>query len=172
MPERATPGRGLLGAWRALLDATGLFAGLLVALICVGVCADVALRWAGIGGISWMLETIEYVQYLMVLVGAAWVLARGAHVAIDAVLMAVSSEARAKIERGASAFGALVAGVFTAACLAATLDTWNTGSILHKSITLPEWLPLAVLTLGFLSLTVEFAIQAAGRAEEREVLDL
>jgi TRAP-type C4-dicarboxylate transport system permease small subunit len=163
---------GAIGAWRRLLDLTGLAAGLMVALICLGVCIDVAMRWAGAGGISWMLETIEYVQYLMVLIGAAWVLARGAHVAIDAVLMAVSPAARYLIERGASAFGALCSGIFGAASLAATIDTYRTGSVLYKSITLPEWVQPAVLTLGFTMLTVEFAIQAAGRFEDREILDL
>jgi TRAP-type C4-dicarboxylate transport system permease small subunit len=161
-----------LAAWRALLDATGLIAGLLIAVMCVGICADVALRWAGAGGIPWMLETVEYVQYVMVLIGAAWVLARGAHVAIDAVLMAVSPAMRNRMERGASAFGALTSGVFTAVCLAATIDTWKIGGVLHKSITLPEWLPVALLTLGFATLTIEFVLQALGRAEEREVLDL
>jgi len=164
--------RGLLGTWHRLLDATGLFAGLLIAAMCVGICADITLRLVGAGGIPWMLEAVEYVQYVMVLVGSAWVLATGAHVAIDAVLLAVPAAVRLKMERGASAFGALVAGIFTAACVAATIDTFRTGSVLHKSFTLPEWIPVAVLTLGFLTLTVEFAIQAAGWFEERETLDL
>ncbi|MSQ69891.1 MAG: TRAP transporter small permease subunit [Betaproteobacteria bacterium] len=167
------PRRGrLLAAWRATLDASGLFAGLLIAVICVGICTDVALRWTGAGGVSWMLETIEYVQYLMVLVGAAWVLSRGAHVAIDAILMAVSEKTCRRMERSASAFGAITSGVFSAACSAAAIDTFRTGSILHKSITLPEWLPLAILALSFLTLTIEFALRAAGRGEVREALDL
>lgn len=164
--------RGVVGAWHALLDTTGLIAGMLVAVICLGVCADVALRALGMGGISWMLETIEYVQYLMVLIGAAWVLARGAHVAIDAIIMAVSASLRQKMERGASLFGALASGLFTAACIAATVDIYKTGSILHKSITLPEWVPLAALTFAFFTLTVEFLVQAAGLGEEREALDI
>lgn len=158
--------------WRGLLDVTGVAAGLLVGAICLGVCIDVAMRWTGIGGISWMLEAIEYLQYVMVLLGAAWVLARGAHVAIDAVLLAVPASVRRKLESGASAFSALVCGFFTAVTLSATIDIWRTGAILHKSITLPEWVPLAALVLAFAMLTIEFAAQAFGRMDERETLDL
>ena len=124
------------------------------------------------GGIAWMLEAIEYLQYLMVLLGAAWVLARGAHVAIDAVLLALPPKIKAKMERGASGFAALVCGFFTVIATSATLDTWRTGAILHKSITLPEWVPLAALAVAFVMLTAEFAVQAAGRGERRETLDV
>lgn len=158
--------------WRRLLDATGLAAGLLVGAICIGVCVDVAMRWSRLGGIAWMLETIEYLQYLMVLAGAAWVLARGAHVAIDAILLAVPSRVRARLERGASAFSGLVCGFFTVITASATLDTWRTGAILHKSVTLPEWVPLAALGAAFLMLTVEFGLQAGGRGAHRETLDV
>jgi TRAP-type C4-dicarboxylate transport system permease small subunit len=161
-----------LRSWRRLLDATGFAAGLAVAAICIGVCVDVAMRWTRMGGIAWMLEAIEYLQYLMVLVGAAWVLARGAHVAIDAVILALPSHLRAQLDRGASGFAALVCGFFTVVTASATVDTWRTGAILHKSITLPEWVPLAALALAFLMLTAEFAVQAAGYGEERETLDV
>lgn len=124
------------------------------------------------GGIAWMLEAIEYLQYLMVLLGAAWVLARGAHVAIDAVILALPSHLREKLDRGASGFAALVCGFFTVVTASATLDTWRTGAILHKSITLPEWVPLAALAAAFVMLTAEFAVQAAGRGEKRETLDV
>jgi TRAP-type C4-dicarboxylate transport system permease small subunit len=130
------------------------------------------MRWTRMGGIAWMLEAIEYLQYLMVLLGAAWVLARGAHVAIDAVLLATPENVRAKLERGASGFSALVCGFFTVVTTSATLDTWRTGAILHKSITLPEWVPLAALAVAFVMLTAEFAVQAAGRGERRETLDV
>ncbi len=124
------------------------------------------------GGIAWMLEAIEYLQYLMVLLGAAWVLARGAHVAIDAVILALPSHLRQKLDRAASGFAALVCGAFSVVTASATLDTWRTGAILHKSITLPEWVPLAALGAAFLMLTAEFALQAAGRSDERETLDV
>jgi len=162
----------LVHAWRRLLDASGFVAGTLVALIALGVCADVALRSIGAGGIGWMLEAIEYLQYAMVLIGAAWVLARGAHVAIDAVLLALSPERRARMERVASGFGALASGIFAAVCLTATIDLYKTGAVLHKSFTLPEWLPIAGLALAFLMLAIEFGLQASGRGEIREQLDL
>jgi TRAP-type C4-dicarboxylate transport system permease small subunit len=130
------------------------------------------MRWTGAGGIIWMLETIEYLQYLMVLAGAAWVLARGAHVAIDALLLAVPGRTRVRLERGASGFAAAVCGLFTVITASATLDTWRTGAILHKSVTLPEWVPLAALGAAFLMLTVEFGLQAAGMGARRETLDV
>jgi TRAP-type C4-dicarboxylate transport system permease small subunit len=130
------------------------------------------MRWTRMGGIAWMLEAIEYLQYLMVLLGAAWVLARGAHVAIDAVLLALPPNTKEKMERGTSGFSALVCGFFTVIATSATVDTWRTGAILHKSITLPEWVPLAALAVAFVMLTAEFAVQAAGRGERRETLDV
>jgi TRAP-type C4-dicarboxylate transport system permease small subunit len=161
-----------LRAWRALLDASGLFSGALVAVICIGVCADVALRWTGLGNIPWMLETVEYVQYVMVLGGAAWVLAKGAHVAMDIVVAVASPRTRAITDRAAAAIGTASCGVFAAAAIAATIDVYRTGAIAYKSIEIPEWYPLAVLSVAFLGLTVEFALQLAGAAHEREKVDL
>lgn len=162
----------MLAAWRRLLDGTGTLAGLLVGAICIGVCVDVGMRWLRIGGVPWMLEAIEYLQYAMVLCGAAWVLARGAHVAIDALLLAAPPPLRARLERGAAGFACAVCAFFTVVAASATLDTWRTGAILHKSITLPEWVPLAALAVAFLMLAVQFALQAMGRGEARETLEL
>lgn len=164
--------RSALRLWRRLLDASGLFAGALIALICVGVCVDVALRWTGQGGVPWMLETVEYVQYVMVLSGAAWVLAKGAHVAVDFVVVASSRRIQRLSERAAATVGTLVCGVFTAASIGATIDTYRIGAIAHKSITIPEWWPLAALSAAFLALTIEFALQLAGAEHEREKVDL
>jgi TRAP-type C4-dicarboxylate transport system permease small subunit len=93
-------------------------------------------------------------------------------VAIDALLLAVPATARARLERGASGFAAAVCAFFTTVTASATLDTWRTGAILHKSVTLPEWVPLAALGAAFAMLTVEFAAQAAGRGAQRETLDV
>jgi TRAP-type C4-dicarboxylate transport system permease small subunit len=172
MSAAARPGARALRAWRALLDVSGLFSGALVALICIGVCADVLLRWTGLGNIPWMLETVEYVQYVMVLAGAAWVLAKGAHVAMDYVVAVASGRTRLLTERAAAAIGTASCGVFTAASIAATIDVYRAGAIAYKSVEIPEWWPLAVLSVAFLALTVEFALQLAGAAHEREKLEL
>jgi TRAP-type C4-dicarboxylate transport system permease small subunit len=100
------------------------------------------------------------------------VLGKGAHVTVDFVVAASTGRVRALTERSAAAVGALACGVFTAASIAATVDTYQLGAISHKSITIPEWWPLAALSASFLTLTIEFALQLAGAEHEREKVDL
>jgi TRAP-type C4-dicarboxylate transport system permease small subunit len=158
----------ILSAYWAALDATGVACGIAVGLICIGICADVIVRLIGGGAIPWMLESIEYLQYAVVLTGATWVLCHGAHVSLDILVVLLSPRWQARMQRVACVVGFAACAVFAAASFAATADTWNMGGTIYKSITLPEWGPLAFLPAGFALMSVEFLLQFLGYARPRE----
>jgi C4-dicarboxylate transporter DctQ subunit len=161
-----------LARYRRFLDGTGIAAGVLVFFICIGISADVLLRWVGSGGIAWMNEAIEYLQYAMVLIGAAWVLQLGAHIAIDAFVAILPSGTRRVLGIVANAIGFAACAAFTAAASAATFDTWARGILVHKSFTLPAWLPIALLALAFALLTLGFLLRLLGIERRVEKVEL
>jgi TRAP-type C4-dicarboxylate transport system permease small subunit len=165
------PGPVLSGYW-AVLDATGMFCGAAVGLICIGICADVAVRMIAGGGISWMLEVIEYLQYAFVLTGAAWVLSRGAHVSLDILVVLLPARLQSRAQRVSCFIGLVSCAVFAAASLLATLDVWQTGGVIYKSVTMPEWWPLAFLPAAFALMSIEFLLQLLGyvRPSERTAI--
>jgi TRAP-type C4-dicarboxylate transport system permease small subunit len=165
------PGR-ILSAYWAMLDAMGVACGMAIGLICAGICADVIARVVTGGGIAWMLESIEYLQYAVVMTGATWVLCHGAHISLDILVVLLSERWQAVMQRVACVIGFVASIVFAVASLAATMDTWNIGGTIYKSITLPEWLPLAFLPVSFALMSVEFLLQLFGYARPREHMSL
>ncbi len=166
--ERAWRPGPILSAYWAALDATGVLCGVAIGLICIGICADVAVRMVTGGGISWMLESIEYLQYAVVLTGATWVLSRGAHVSLDILIVLAPARFRARIQRMICLVGLVACAVFAAASLGATIDTWQTGGVIYKSVTMPEWWPLAFLPAGFALMSIEFLLQLLGYVRPSE----
>ena len=81
-------------AFDRLLVLTGVVPGVIVALLAVGVAAEVFARNFGLTGFYWMLEVVEYGLLTLTMVGSAYVLSIGRHVTIDLVLNALPSHAR------------------------------------------------------------------------------
>lgn len=165
------PGTILRLYWAAL-EATGLLCGLSIGLICLGICADVILRLIGAGGIYWMLEAIEYLQFVVVMTGGTWVLYHGAHVSLDILVVLLPSRPRRAVRLAACVIGMVASLVFSLASLAATIDTWRSGAIIYKSLVIPEWWPLAFIAAGFGLMTVEFLLQLLGYERTAERMSL
>ena len=77
------------GLFDRLLGLTGVLPGIIVALLAVGVAAEVVARNFGLSGFYWMLEAVEYGLLTLTMVGAAYILSIGRHVTVDLVLSAL-----------------------------------------------------------------------------------
>lgn len=154
-----------------LLVVTGVIPGIIVALLAIGVAAEVFARNFGLTGFYWMLEVVEYGLLTMTMVGAAYVLSIGRHVAVDLVLNALPPGPRAKLQICINGLVVLVSGIFVYYGLLTTHLAYVEDSTLYKSFDIKEWIPMAVVPGGMALFTIEairqFVRSIAGRDIER-----
>jgi TRAP-type C4-dicarboxylate transport system permease small subunit len=147
----AAYGRFLTGL--ALAGCAVLFAMMLL------ICADVLLRNVrfvqGVYGISWSNEVTEYCLYLITLLTAPWLLRQGQHIRIDILLRVLPLRLAWYCEWA----GDLVA---LACCIVIAFVGWHAtasslaiGSMVVKTLAVPEWWLLAPLQVTFVLLAIE-----------------
>ncbi len=142
-------------AYRLLLNACGLFAGLLVGAMTALVGYDVLTRNAGWGGVSWVLDVTEYMLPVATCIAAPWLMYQNQHVRLDVLNRVLSERALARIDRIASLIGAIVSAVIAWYAVAVIVDSRQAGSIVMKSLIFPEWWVYLPVPIGFGLLAVE-----------------
>jgi len=148
--------RGFARVYDRLIDAAAAAASLGVAFIALGVTADVAVRYFAVGAIKWMLESSEYVLFGIAFLGAPWALREGAHTAVEILVEALPSGAKRYCALAANGIGlATSAGLFWFGGIAA-LQSRGLGTMIYKTVVLPEWWILAFIPFCGALLVIEF----------------
>lgn len=139
-----------------LIDAAAAVASLGIAYIALGVSADVAVRYFAGGAIKWMLESSEYVLFGIAFLGAPWALREGAHTAVDLLVETLPDAARRYCALAANGVGLLTsAGLFWYGGIAA-MQSRSLGTMIYKTVVLPEWWILVLIPFCGALLAVEF----------------
>jgi len=154
MARRAAVNR-IAAAYERLVEWLGILPGFLVGLVCVGTGLDLAMRFLGIGGMPWMIEVEEYVLFIIPMLGAAYVMRMGRHVTVEIVPDALPPGPKHALNVVAQSISLLVCVALFWFSLSATVDTYHSGSVVFKTFTIPEWVPLALLPPGMAMLAVE-----------------
>lgn len=159
------------GVFDRLLALTGVLPGVIVALLAVGVAAEVAARNFGLSGFYWMLEAVEYGLLTLTMVGAAYILSIGRHVTVDLVLSALSPGVRRYFRIGINLVIVCVAAVILYYGAVTTHLAWVEDSTLYKSFDIKEWIPMAVVPGGMALFLIEAVRQLVRslRAGETEL---
>jgi TRAP-type C4-dicarboxylate transport system permease small subunit len=151
--ESLSTAYGRLLAALALAGCAVLFGMMLV------ICADVLLRNVrlipGVYSVAWANEVTEYALYLITLLTAPWLLRRGQHIRIDVLLRVIAPRLAWYVEW-------LCDLIALACCLAIAYAGWKAtaasmalGSMVVKTLALPEWWLLAPLQATFVLLAIE-----------------
>lgn len=154
-----------------VLDLFGLLAGLGYAVTAVMTAIDVALRNSGAGSINGLVDLIEYGLFASTFLAAPWVLQQGGHVRVDFVVNTLPRFGRKAADMFGNLLGLLVSAIMLHYSVRVTVQAYDQGSLILKSIVFPEWWALAVIPVATLMLTVEFArrlfvaAQPGGRPE-------
>ena len=147
--------RKIVRGYDRLLDICGEIPGLIVVLVVIGIASDVVLRNLGLGGIEWMIETVEYGLYTLTFVGAAYVLRIGRHVTVDVLVTALPPRARRWTAIVAAAIMLTVSAVFLYYSARVVLSAQADDSLIIKTFTIPEWVLLSLLPPAALLLCIE-----------------
>jgi TRAP-type C4-dicarboxylate transport system permease small subunit len=132
-------------------------AALLLGAMALLVTADVVLRNIGAGGLPWVNEVSEYSLPVATLLVAPWLLRRNEHVRLDVLLSALPTHVARMLERAADVLGIATCAVFVWYSVRLIADSMRLGSMVVKTLSVPEWWQYALVPVCFGLLAVEFA---------------
>ena len=144
-------------AYRLVLQAFAWVAAVVLGAMALAVTFDVLARNLGWGNTGWVVEMTEYSLPVATLLVAPWLLHRNEHVRLDVVLTLVPKKLSLLLERSADVLGILICAVFVWFSVVLIFDSARLGSMVVKTLAIPEWWQYALIPLSFSLLAVEFA---------------
>jgi TRAP-type C4-dicarboxylate transport system permease small subunit len=144
-------------AYGLFLQGLAGAAALLLGAMAVLVTLDVVMRNVGLGTIAWVNEVSEYSLPVATLLIAPWLLYRNEHVRLDVLLVSVPRAASRFLEKSCDVIGIAICAVFVWYSVRLILDSSRIGSMVVKTLAIPEWWQYAMVPLCFSLLAVEFA---------------
>lgn len=132
--------------------------GVLFAMMGV-ICLDVLLRNVrlvhGVHGVAWANEVTEYALYLITMLTAPWLLRQGQHIRVDVLLRAVPRRLAWAMEWLCDLLAIACCALIAVYGVKAVIASHAIGSMVVKTLAIPEWWLLAPLPLAFALLAVE-----------------
>ena len=144
-------------AYRLLIQGLAYLAALILGATALLVTADVVLRNVTAGGLPWVNEVSEYSLPVATLLVAPYLLHRNEHVRLDALLVALPKTLTLWLERLTDVLCILICAVFVWFSVKLILDSARLGSMVVKTLAIPEWWQYALMPVCFALLAVEFA---------------
>ena len=126
-------------AWGRLMQACGTAAALIIGVMTLLVGYDVLARNLRLPSPSGIAETSEYGLALATLLAGPWLLWTEQHVRLDLLQMSLSSAAWRRLYRAAALLCLLISAVLAWYAVAVIFDLRQSGAVIMKSFTFPEW---------------------------------
>lgn len=139
-----------------IIAVFGGIAGLFVIGIMFIMCYEVVMRYFFNASPTWALEITEYLLYMIAMLGAAWLLKHDGHVRVDIVATQLNHRKRLRLLLITSIIGAIICMAITYFGIASTIDVFQRGVPVVKTLAFPRYIVLLFLPLGFLLLSVQF----------------
>lgn len=133
----------------------GVVLGVLILLMCV----DIAIRDLRIGSIPWLIEVTEYTMYGGTFLAAPWVLRQGSHVRVDIVLTSIGTRAARVLDTILDLMGLGICLVLVIYGIDAVLNAHKGNMIQYKTWDAPEWILLLPIPIGATLLSIEFLLR-------------
>ena len=140
-----------------LLQACASVAAVLVGAMALAVTLDVIGRNLGWSNTGWVVEVTEYSLPVATLLVAPYLLHRNEHVRLDIVLAILPRRVSLFLERCADVLGMMICAIFVWYGMRLIYDSAHLGSMMVKTLAIPEWWQYALVPICFFLLAVEFA---------------
>ena len=140
-----------------LLNGCAGAAAIVLGAMALLVTLDVVMRNVGLGTLAWVNEVSEYSLPVATLLIAPWLLHRNQHVRLDVLLALVPKKLSRLLERCCDVIGIAICAVFIWYSVRLILDSSRLGSMVVKTLAIPEWWQYALVPVCFALLAVEFA---------------
>jgi TRAP-type C4-dicarboxylate transport system permease small subunit len=144
-------------AYVLLLQAFAAIAAVLVGAMALAVTLDVIGRNLGWSNTGWVVELTEYSLPVATLLIAPYLLHRNEHVRLDIVLAILPKRIALVVERCADLLGMMICAIFVWYGIRLIYDSAHLGSMVVKTLAIPEWWQYALVPVCFALLALEFA---------------
>jgi len=144
-------------AYQALLQAFAWASAVLVGAMALAVTFDVVARNLGWANTGWVVEVSEYSLPVATLLIAPWLLNRNQHVRLDVLIGSLPTRLALLLERCANLLGMAICAVFVWFGTQLVFDSARLGSMVVKTLSIPEWWQYLLVPVCFFLLAVEFA---------------
>ena len=144
-------------AYALLLQAFAYIAAVLVGAMALAVTLDVVGRNLGWSNTGWVVELTEYSLPVATLLVAPYLLYRNEHVRLDVVLVLLPKRISLFLERSADVLGMMICAIFVWCGAKLIMDSARLGSMVVKTLAIPEWWQYALVPVCFVLLALEFA---------------
>ena len=148
----------------ALLEALGMVAALLLALVTLGITAEIVIRGTGLGSLPWMIEIVEYSLLAVTFLAAPWVLKHSAHVSVDLLVEIVGPRGRRILALVGNSAGLIVCAVIFYYGLRSTIELYAADTKIFKIMTIREWWLFALVPVSGALMAIEFGCRLYRRA--------
>ena len=143
-------------AYHQLMQGCGVASSLVIGVVVLLVTCDVIARNLGFGGFPWAVEVSEYSLPLATFLAAPWLLYKNEHVRVDVLLTALPASIARQIDRAADLVGLAVCLVFVWYGIKVIADSMQLGSMIIKTLVIPEWWTFVLVPVCFALVAIEF----------------
>ncbi len=134
---------------------------LIIMMLCI--TYEVVMRYFFNAPTTWVTDFAGYMQYVLILLGGAWVLKIDGHPRIDIIVSRTSSKTNAIVRIATSSLAAIACCIFFWKGLEAALNASRRGDFLYRTVEVPLAPLYAVIPLSFLLIFIEFVRQIHDR---------
>lgn len=144
-------------AYNGLIIGLAILGGLMLALIFVGIVADVTVRTIGFNSIQWYSAIAEYCLLFSTMFGAPWLVRLKGHVVVESLTMAMPDMVRWLMAKLVYILCILLSLLFVYYGWIEMVGAFSSGELDLRSIDMPKWILFVPFPLGFSLVAIEFA---------------
>jgi len=148
--------RILFRAYDRLITGLAVLAGLMLAVIFVGIVTDVTLRTLGFNPLQWYSAIAEYCLLFSTMLAAPWLVRLKGHVVVESLTLAMPPVVRMLMAKTVYVLCIALSLLFVWYGLLEMIAAIQSGEIDIRSIDMPRWILYVPFPLGFSLVAIEF----------------
>jgi len=142
--------------YNGLIIGLAIVAGLMLALIFVGIVVDVSIRTVGFNSLQWFSAMAEYCLLFSTMCAAPWLVRIKGHVVVESLTLAVTPAVRWVMAKCVYVVCIFLSLLFVYYGFIEMVGAFQTGELDLRSIDMPKWILYAPFPLGFSLIAIEF----------------
>ncbi len=142
--------------YNGLIDGLAVLAGIMLAVIFVGIVFDVTIRTLGFNSLQWYSAIAEYCLLFSTMFGAPWLVRRKGHVVVESLTMAMVPKVRKIMAKCAYVVCIGLSLLFAYYGLLEMIGSFASQELDIRSIDMPKWLLFLPFPVGFTLVAAEF----------------
>ncbi|MFC4271300.1 TRAP transporter small permease subunit [Sneathiella chungangensis] len=142
-----------------IYGSVGNVTGLAIGLFAIFIVLDLVLRKFGLPLIEGLQEIIEYSLYVVVFLGAPWVLRLGAHIRVDFLSSLLGERNVKTLDVMMNVLGLIISLLLVYYGMRNLMEAYQFGSAQRQVFVVMEWHLLIIFVLSFSLCAVEFLLR-------------